>query len=106
MVKARVLENNSHRTGRDTLTAVCTFFPIDDVCPNLILVNCIFRADLGALAALGADKRPVFARVREFRFDPQGRLLWIYLAEVLDRTYLQAKAAASASVSVYFYPHS
>ncbi len=106
MVKARVLENNSHWTGCDTLTAVCTFFFIDDVGSNLILVNGIFRADFGTLAALGADKRPVFARVREFRLDPQGCLFWIYLAEVIDRTYLETKTTASASVSVYFYPHS
>ncbi|MBA7637775.1 hypothetical protein ES703_45424 [subsurface metagenome] len=105
MLKVRVLENNPHRTNSYTLTAVCTPFLIDYVCPNLILVDGVLRTNLSTLATLSTDKRPIFTWIWKLRFDSKCRLLRIYLAEVLNSAYLQAKPTAGAHVSVYLYSH-
>jgi hypothetical protein len=100
-----VLENHSQGAGGDTFAAVDTFFFIDNIGAGIILRDGVFRAGLGAFAALGADNRAIFSRIGKLCFDAQSRFLRIYLAEVVNRADLPAEAAAGAVILIYFYSH-
>jgi hypothetical protein len=105
IAEVRVLKDNAHRTGNNTISAIRALFLIDDIAASRILKDSVLRADFSAFSALSTDIRPEFTRIRKFSLDPQRCFFGIYFKEVLDRADLQAKPAAGTIVSIDFYPH-
>jgi hypothetical protein len=100
-----MLADDTHRTGDNALSAIRALFLIDNVATSFIPIDGILWADLSAFSTLSTDKRTEFAWIGKFRFDPKCCFFRIDLEEVLDSADLQAKPAASAIVSIDFYPH-
>jgi hypothetical protein len=101
----RMLENNSHRTGGNAYSAIGAFILINNVGAGSHAADSILRTDLGAFAALRANKGTVLSRVRELRFYSKGRLFWVDFLKMFDGADLETKAASRAFVPVDFDPH-
>ena len=105
MVKVRVLKNNTNRAHRYTLATAGTFLFVNNICSDVIFAYCFFRACLFTFTAEYAHNRFIFTRIGKLCLNPQCRLLWIYLTEVLDSTDLHAEAAAGTVIPVYLDSH-
>jgi hypothetical protein len=100
-----MLKNNPDRAGGNTLAAVGAFFLVHDISPRSDAADRSFRADFLTFPALRANIRPELSWIWELGFDPQGRLLGIDFAEMLDGADLETEAASRALVPVDFDPH-
>jgi hypothetical protein len=105
IVEIRVLKDNAHRTGDYAISTIRALLLIDDITASLIPKNSILRADFRTFSALRTNIRAEFTRIGKFGLYPQRCFFGIYFKEVLDRADLQAKPAASAIISIDFYPH-
>jgi hypothetical protein len=100
-----MLKNDPDRAGGNTLAAVGAFVLVYNISAGSDVADRSFRADFLTFPALRANIGPVFPGVGEFGLNPEGRLLGVDFAEMLDRADLETEAASRAFVPVDFDPH-
>jgi hypothetical protein len=102
MIQIAMLKHYARFTNRYAFAAIGALLLNDDKGPVLAAVYGAFRANLHALAALGADLRLVKPRLRKMGFYPQAGLFGIDFVVMRDGADLCAETAAAAFPLRYF----
>jgi hypothetical protein len=100
-----MLEDDPDRAGGDAYGAIGALVLIDDIGAGGDAADCPFRADFFTFPALRTNVWPVLPGVRELGLDPEGRLLGVDFAKMLNRADLETEAASRALVSIDFDSH-